>query len=465
MNNLTTNNLTTYLKQLGVEYIFFGAGARNESLLDELAEFKQEISFDERSLSFKALGMSKLTKRPVVVCTTSGTAVSQCFSAMIEAYYSGVKLIMLSADRPQRLRGSRAPQTINQVDIFSPYIETSFSGPLNEFHTSEDIKYPMHLNIEIETVVDSPARLIKNIEANELIALLNEHTSVVGIFSESDISYEKELHALDAANIPFYIECTGPLKNFQSKNRIRFEKTLLALLENNELDVVVKFGMTPFTKLWRSLDQNRIKPTVIGISPHKLGLSQGYMAQISSTELSDRLKPKNPWDRKNYKLEPLLAKYPTSEISLFNTIYKSLNENDIIFVGNSMPIRYWQMVDRGSNPIYASRGANGIDGQISTAIGMALSCKEIVHCIIGDVTFLYDLNSLVEEIPPNLKIHVMNNRGGRIFTQIKINPKMTTEHKLLLKELTTNFPAHQQIFEYHPDLEQTSAFWQEWNNQ
>jgi 2-succinyl-5-enolpyruvyl-6-hydroxy-3-cyclohexene-1-carboxylate synthase len=97
---------------------------------------------DERSAAFFALGRVKLHGNPVAVVTTSGTAAAEMLPAAIEAYYSGIPLILISADRPARFRGTGAPQSIDQVGLFGQYAETS----LDTWTRTR----PLHLNIEFD---------------------------------------------------------------------------------------------------------------------------------------------------------------------------------------------------------------------------------------------------------------------------------------------------------------------------
>lgn len=120
------------------------AGSRNSPLLAVLGKSDARLfSFvDERSAAFFALGRIKLHGAPVAVVTTSGTAVAELLPATIEAYYSGLPLVLLTADRPARFRGTGAPQSIEQLEIFGPYAETSLSMWTG--------LRPLHLNLEFD---------------------------------------------------------------------------------------------------------------------------------------------------------------------------------------------------------------------------------------------------------------------------------------------------------------------------
>ena len=132
------------VRAAGVREFCVCAGSRNASLLAILGTTGDRLfSFvDERSAAFFAIGRSKLHGAPVAVVTTSGTAAAELLPAAIEAYYSGIPLILITADRPARFRGTGAPQSIEQIGLFGVYAETSLD-------TWSGAK-PLHLNIEFD---------------------------------------------------------------------------------------------------------------------------------------------------------------------------------------------------------------------------------------------------------------------------------------------------------------------------
>ena len=125
------------LQKSGVADVVYCPGSRNAPLALAFAESSLRVHsrIDERSASFTALGMARVSGRPVPVVTTSGTAVANCLPAMVEAYYSATPFVVLSADRPERYVGKGASQTIVQKDLFEPYAPTvtSPAGPCHRF--------------------------------------------------------------------------------------------------------------------------------------------------------------------------------------------------------------------------------------------------------------------------------------------------------------------------------------------
>lgn len=150
--------LIEQVRSLGTNDFCTCAGSRNSPLLAVLGSERRAgsqpaqsdlragptlFSFvDERSAAFFALGRTKLNGNPCAVVTTSGTAVAELLPAVIEAHYSALPLVLITADRPSRYRGTGAPQAIEQIGIFGPYAATSLNGWSRA--------RPLHLNVEFD---------------------------------------------------------------------------------------------------------------------------------------------------------------------------------------------------------------------------------------------------------------------------------------------------------------------------
>ncbi len=140
------------LLQLGVREIIVSAGSRNALLVFALADnknFRLLSHFEERSAGFFALARAQESSRPVAVLCTSGTAVANLLPSVIEGHYAQVPLIVISADRPKKYRQTGAPQSIEQKDIFGPYVEACLdwdSAP-TDFQLKYSGQRPLHLNL------------------------------------------------------------------------------------------------------------------------------------------------------------------------------------------------------------------------------------------------------------------------------------------------------------------------------
>lgn len=450
------SKLADLLKQNNVETIYFGLGSRNQSLISKLNEFKQVFHYDERSLSFAALGEAKQTQRPVAICVTSGTAVSECLSAMIEAYYAKVPLIMISTDRPERLRGTDAPQAIEQRNIFNDYTVEKQSCSEDDLEL-KTLVFPAHLNIEIETTNNPIVEMANELDTKIFKEQLTNATKTLSIVT-ADLG-ESDLKRIEGFSDYLLIESSSQLCGYESRKRSYNEFALIEKIKREEINLLLLFGEIPVSKIWRLLDQySHLR--VIRVGGKKLGTSRGdyYLGEIPVVE-----KTSGTIEILEKNIHTLIEKFPESELAFIAKIKNQMQRDDIVYIGNSMPIRYWQLIDDGAQFFHASRGANGIDGQIATAIGIAVNTEKQVHCLIGDLTFLYDFSSLLWSFPKNLSIHVIDNDGGRIFERVPTDKKMIFTGERDLAGLISFLQAYGSITRYLPNISQTREFWEEWS--
>ena len=256
--------------------VFFCSGARNHKLLDLFPTEITTFEVDERVASFKALGLSKDLNRPVVICTTSGTAVSECLSAMIEAFYSEVSLVLVSADRPKELHGTGAPQTIDHEIITRnyrrEYIELNFDVFKNFNYQGH--KFPLHVNVLIRSK-DEVEFLNEAQEYFDFSAFLKLYKSPLFLFSHAPSDMRKLIERFSEYKIPFYAET---LSQCHELSPIRTEKKLLSLLRDGSFDSVVRIGHTPLSKCWRIIESLNI-PVYNFDSRGLKALSQGMICE------------------------------------------------------------------------------------------------------------------------------------------------------------------------------------------
>lgn len=167
---------------------------------------------------------------------------------------------------------------------------------------------------------------------------------------------------------------------------------------------------------------------------HKIEVSADYFFETLFSDL-DMMKFKegddddenseyySRWQSANQKsklkLSNFLLDLPYSEFKTVKKLINKLPENTIFHLGNSMPVRYANLIglSEGRNiEVFANRGTSGIDGILSSAVGNALSTNKLVICLIGDVSFFYDRNAFWNiYLPANLRVVLLNNKGGNIF--------------------------------------------------
>lgn len=419
---------------------YFCTGARNHDLLQWFNTPLFEL--DERIASFKALGSAKVTGLTAAVCTTSGTAVSECISAMLEAYYSDLPLVLITGDRPKKQHGTGAPQTLDHESLTRSCRRSYFEISAEELpgFEVENPLFPLHINVIVDDTTAHAGAVKRSKDPQEFEKFLATCKAPLFLFSHESKSMRPFVERFKKSGLPFYAET---LSCAHDLSPIRYEAQLLELFRSGAFDTVIRVGHTPLSKVWRLLE-TRILPVLSFDSRDLSALSYGTLVAKSSRELLDDEQWWKALDgmqafapMKNIKddsfLDGLKRKYPRSEISLMSKIHDLLPENATVYLGNSLVIRNFEIVQRRSFKVHANRGVNGIDGQLSTAIGMATSMDTELYCLLGDLTLRYDLSALAD-FPPNLRLIVINNRGGRIFESLGLDARIILPHESDFRE-------------------------------
>jgi 2-succinyl-5-enolpyruvyl-6-hydroxy-3-cyclohexene-1-carboxylate synthase len=439
------SGLIAAVRAAGAQEFCVCAGSRNSPLLAVLgASDARLFSFvDERSAAFFAIGRAKLHGKPVAVVTTSGTAVAEMLPAAIEAHYSGIPLILISADRPKRYRGTGAPQSIEQVGIFGVYAETELERWMG--------RRPLHLNIEFdEPLIDTTVDARRVLECGGKAAALarplvpRERTSQSGGFAaalqngQNDRPFgkrplvilgglaphhhERVRTFVQHLNAPVYAEPLSGLREDPTLPLITAGERLLA---RYNCDSVIRIGNVPTLRFWRDLEDNDLPVTHFSDLPFT-GLTRGDLHPIETLPELDGTRDEAFFalDRGfAAKTKAILDDEPESELSMLRQLSRELNDGSRVYLGNSLPIREWDLVaarePRGLT-YEANRGANGIDGQLSTFFGWCDPARDNV-CVVGDLTAIYDLGApwIVPQLgATRCRIVIVNNGGGRIFGRV-----------------------------------------------
>ena len=464
-----------------LSHCFFCTGARNQSLLREFNSSAITFEIDERIASFKALGMAKVLNKPIAVCTTSGTAVSECLSALIEAHLSEVPLLLITADRPKRMQGSGAPQTIDHEIITRGYRKTYLELNPEEVKCIDLnlLDYPVHINVVIEGKDEIHNLKSSSFESNwsGFEKFLKDHPRPVIILSHANQKAEDVLSRLTDLKLPLYAEVMSGLHH---RSPIRFEQDLLQGLMSGKFTSVIRIGHTPLTKLWRMLEGLHL-PVFSFDSRNLPALSYGPVMPLGFSDLLDQekfwmlLKEITPFEielRSTEQLLKLLHEFPDSEVSTLASLQEHIPEGSDIYLGNSLTIRFFELIQSRHYRIWGNRGVNGIDGQLATAKGIALGLGTPLYCILGDLTLLYDLSSLMD-LPENLKLIIMNNKGGRIFETLKMPQEIVLAHETSFEAIASAFDlsyarnnlshlSDVAVMELTPDNQQTMELLKRW---
>ena len=427
--------LIAALHDAGVTEFCVCAGSRNSPLLAVLSAspFRLFSFVDERAAAFFAVGRIKLRGAPVAVITTSGTAVAELLPGAIEAHYAGLPLVLVTADRPARYRGTGAPQAIEQVGLFGVYAETKLE--------TWSANRPLHINIEFdEPLID--AEILPFVSASpqasrQHSALSTQHSGLrlpiefanpvvlIGRLDGRDRDRVKRF-ALQL-NAPVFAE---PLSGLREDADLPLITAGERMLRRGNFDGVIRIGNIPTLRFWRDLDESLRDLPLISFSALPFtGVSRGEVHPLDALPHDVTARDRNEAffaaDREQAeRFNAILDEEPESELAMFRALSRDLPQDARVYLGNSLPIREWDLAatrePRGFT-YEANRGANGIDGQLSTFFGQCDPARENV-CVLGDLTTIYDLNApwIVPQLDRELRFRlvVMNNGGGRIFSRV-----------------------------------------------
>jgi 2-succinyl-5-enolpyruvyl-6-hydroxy-3-cyclohexene-1-carboxylate synthase len=511
MNISLARKVLENLKALGVQDILLCAGARNSPLvllIEKSKGFRIFSFFEERSAGFFALGRSQRDQRPVAVITTSGTAVAELLPAAVEATYTQTPLIFVTADRPRSYRGTGAPQSIDQVGIFSHYVETC----VDIASVDEKMDFgmwtqlaPLQINVcfdeplidevlpEIDFSQASVATFAKAPGLQPTLARIADQPVVIA--GPMSLKEAEEIRPiLEKLGAPIYAEGLSNLRRFSSLQKLFLksgERIVKELFVKGKALSVIRVGGVPTLRFWRDLEETFQKVPVISLSnsdytglsrgvKHTVGFHNAHLLKAEWTQ--DTRAEIFRLDHEKYQtLRALLKKYPRSEMALIQDLDRQTRDQ-FVYLGNSLPIREWDLVSAfqdGPKRQSGNRGANGIDGQVSSFLGSS-SPETENWAIVGDLTAMYDLASLwvTRQLEPmQLRLVIVNNQGGQIFKnmfekEIFLN-RHQTEFSHWAKMWNWDYQKWQEVPEHHdfpqhviieliPDAEQTAGFWQEY---
>lgn len=474
-NILLATRVLKACQELGVSEYCVCAGARNSPLVFLLAKssgVKLHHFFEERSASFFALGRIKALGTPVAVVTTSGTAVAELLPAAVEGTYAGLPLLLITADRPRVYRGSGAPQAIEQMGIFSHYVQTTWDVESVEEQLpleSWGQKQPLQINVCFdEPLIDaeiSSLDLTPSISAEVATTLglglvpsqvrkVQKPFVIVGALRKSD--REGVIQFLQKLDVPIYAEAISGLRGDpRLKNRLiaNVDALIAHFFENKICETVLRIGSVPTLRFWRDLEAKFLGLTVYSISSeewtglsrrvhHTVGLQHLHLFQVMALGSDDYARMKELDTQAEVQKSQLIKELAHSEAALLNTLSQKLAGRSI-YLGNSLPIREWDLVaqvETQFQDLEANRGANGIDGQISTFLGWAEGPRPQggtapeSWAIIGDLTAMYDLASLwiTKSLSETVlrRIVIVNNQGGQIFKNIFQNEAFINSHQI-----------------------------------
>lgn len=475
-SNAMTPNATVLARAIvqscldsGVENVVIAPGSRNAPLSWAFAQaekaglVKIQVRIDERDAGFLALGIAKATKKPVPVVVTSGSAVANLMPAIVEAFHSAVPVIVISADRPESVRGKSAPQTINQFGMFGTFVKTQIDVASESTEVSEvgnaiylsmtsrpgpvqvNVQFELPLMPELDNMDWQPVkpslRAIPKVDCDQK----RIEVSPRGIFligDNSDIESVEEINLISQ-------EIGWPILWEPTANAHMFENSIshgVVLLQSGlapKVDVVVTLGTVGLSRAVLGL----LKNVPIHLVIHSATSGPDLPDPVSSAHEIFECVPKlattidsnwlSQWQlldsNASTAISTTLAPDTLSGPSAAQFVWQLAGNDDQLFVAASWPVRHLEAyaAQRHGLHVFGNRGANGIDGLISTAIGIGIGTGKRTVLLMGDIAFLHDLGGLnlgEGQEQPNLTVVVLDNNGSGIFSQLEQGADLYQEH-------------------------------------
>ena len=430
--------------EAGVKDVVISPGSRNAPLSMAFHQASTKglinlhVRIDERTAAFFALGIAKASGRPVPIVCTSGTAVANYHPAVLEASHTNIPLLVLTADRPAALRKTGANQTTEQARIFGKavryFADVSGSVYPMELPFASLQSGPVHLNIQFEEplvgdksdnwlndLTISAPKVFDRKTPGTFYTKTTRGVLVIG-HDRGGLSAEAVQKFSEELGWPVIAEDPLTFKNAISHASVFLTSKTIA--EDLAPDTVVVIGRTTLSRSINGFIKMARKEIVI--DPRMATVDTDRLADQKFTQLpSIEVQPADAEYAEKWKKYSLRAQKMVSDISTWSEqliareIAAGVPTGTSLFISSSRPIRDLEgfAVARDGVETFANRGLAGIDGNISTALGIASQRKETI-AVLGDLGFLHDLTGLIHKEAINLKIFVINNDGGGIFSTL-----------------------------------------------
>mgnify|MGYP002672639088 FL=1 len=481
-NKENVNILTSLLLEYGVSDAVVCPGSRNAPIVHNLSvceAIRCRPVTDERSAAFYALGLAIATRRPTVVCVTSGSALLNVMPAVAEAAYQHVPLVVISADRPQQWIDQLDGQTIPQPDALGRFVRKAVQLP--EPHNDEERWLcrrlvneamhlatcrqgaPVHINVPIsEPLFEFDTEQLPQLSRFNYIkrAVIKDASMdmpdafheakrpmiVIGQLAHGTVSHET-IRSLSEK----YVVMSEPLSN-PSYMTIHFDEAIRYIVSDNSSinddeddktayypDYVIYVGDTLVSKPARRFLRNAKAPSCL-ITPDAADIHDPLMTLTDIVECDtdsinallaslcdapdtdERCRFHDRWqsflDACAAHADAYAPEY--SQMATVKYFEEQLADLDIdicVHYANSSAVRLACIY--AQHYVWCNRGVNGIEGSLSTAAGFSLASTGLTVCVIGDLSFFYDQNALWNRnLNGSLRILLLNNRTGGIFRSL-----------------------------------------------
>lgn len=459
----------------GMQHAVLAPGSRSAPLALALSQAADagritlHTRIDERDAGFLALGLAKASGRIVPILVTSGSAVANLMPAMVEAFYSSVPVLALTADRPAVYRATNAPQTINQVGVFANFVVGEIDlAPAPSNSAASDVHElfermtaqrtgssgrlatgPGHLNVQFEmplmpdvadlewvprsTAVPSSMSTADSIEVSDLgpaLALPAHGLMVIGDLADQCIA-RQVCDLAQGLGWPIVWEPTAQVHT--SPNALSHGSLLLASGKLPTPEAVITVGTVGLSRsVLGLLGATKLHvavqlPSASEVQPDPALTATRILEAVPNATTTVDSQWLELWQSADAKASEIVRRElsgqalngPNAALALWNHAH----DEDQLMVAASWSVRHLEAYapTRSGLRTFGNRGANGIDGLISTAWGIATIGSGRTYLLIGDVAFLHDIGGLnvADGARPNLTMVVLDNDGSGIFSQLE----------------------------------------------
>ncbi|MFZ4258129.1 2-succinyl-5-enolpyruvyl-6-hydroxy-3-cyclohexene-1-carboxylic-acid synthase [Raoultella terrigena] len=492
------------LTRHGVQHICIAPGSRSTPLTLAAAENRALIPhthFDERGLGHLALGLAKASRQPVAVIVTSGTATANLYPALIEAGLTGEKLILLTADRPPELIDCGANQAIRQPGMFASHPSETLSLP----RPSQDIP--------ARWLVSTIDQAMGALHSGGVHINCPFAEPLYGDMDDTGVSWQQQLGEWWQSDTPWLrqslhlgsekqrdwffwrqkrgVVIAGRMSAAEGVQAAAWAKMLgwpligdvlsqtgqplpcadlwlgngKAVSELEQAQIVVQLGS--------SLTGKRLLQWQATCEPEEYWLVDNLPGRLDPAQHRGRrlVCPVGEWLELHpaEKRQPWATTLPVlseqawqatvecsarfGEAQLAHRIHRYLPDQGQLFVGNSLVVRLIDALSQlpAGYPVYSNRGASGIDGLLATAAGVQRASARPLLAIVGDLSALYDLNSLalLRHASAPLVLIIVNNNGGQIFSLLPTPQEERRQFYLMPQDVNFGHAAAMFDLGYH----------------
>jgi 2-succinyl-5-enolpyruvyl-6-hydroxy-3-cyclohexene-1-carboxylate synthase len=471
--DVTQSFAVTFVDELaaqGVEYACVSPGSRSTPIamaLQRHPKISVLMHIDERSGSFFGLGLAKATGRPVVLLCTSGTAAAEFHPAVVEASYSHTPLIVLTADRPPELQDVGANQAIDQQRLYGTAVRWFFDpgAPVELPNAArmwrglaarayaEATTGPVHINLPFrEPLVPPPGQITaplgtagRSVSAGRTLPSTSQVAALASALQRAQRPLvvagdmrdgDRLASALHRLGVPVLAEPASQLRRPETGWSIESYEALLRAgwsLQHGP-DLVIRLGGTPTSGVLNKWLAAASAQTFL-VDPEHAWRDQDHVAtNVVACDAQPLLEALPPVERATWReqwvtagkrataaIAATLVSTPLHEGHVVRALSVRLPDPGQVFIGSSMPIRaadsFWPQA-RSQQRFYGNRGASGIDGLVSTGLGLAAGRVNLpTVLLLGDLSLYHDMNGLWALKRHGLRatLVVCDNDGGGIF--------------------------------------------------